>query len=273
MAVEAERGCGFRKAGGLYLVSDGLGEPCERLPVPIVPCPTCGSKIEFSRSFQWVKTEHALAGAKGCIDDPKHCPRCPVCYPDPNLKQAEPPDRVGLMWVGETFYATPREWNAEAAKLGVSKRIPAVPKELVVGKTWVFVAHLKAIERECEACHGAGGIATPPGRMVCETCKGDGKLYTPAVFHAFRPLRVELIVTPSMKKQRWVKDLEKKHGADLKLVEVPEDDPDHLPVKKDRRSRREKAADRVAKPRAVKEEQGDEKPAPAVENPNQRKLF
>ena len=33
MAVEAKRGCGFRKVGGLYLVGGGFGIPCDRLPI------------------------------------------------------------------------------------------------------------------------------------------------------------------------------------------------------------------------------------------------
>lgn len=36
MAVEARRGCGYRKAGGLYLVASGMGSPCHRLPIPLI---------------------------------------------------------------------------------------------------------------------------------------------------------------------------------------------------------------------------------------------
>jgi len=35
MAVEAKRGCGYRKVGGLYIVSGGQGISCHRLPMNI----------------------------------------------------------------------------------------------------------------------------------------------------------------------------------------------------------------------------------------------
>lgn len=40
--VEGARGCGFRKTDGLYLVCDGLGSACGKLPIPCEVCPTCG---------------------------------------------------------------------------------------------------------------------------------------------------------------------------------------------------------------------------------------
>jgi hypothetical protein len=51
-----------------------------------------------------------------------------------------------------------------------------------------------------------------------------------------------LIVTPSMQKERWVKELVKKG---VTLVEVPEDDKDHAP-KKAKKSARRRSMDRAA---------------------------
>lgn len=55
---ESERGCGFRKSGkdgvGIYLVGDGIFEPCERLPFPLTACPTCGGGIRFGRGWTWI---------------------------------------------------------------------------------------------------------------------------------------------------------------------------------------------------------------------------
>jgi len=51
MAVEAKRKCGCRVIGGLYLVGEGLGKACDRLPLPIIPCPTCGEELRFNRSI------------------------------------------------------------------------------------------------------------------------------------------------------------------------------------------------------------------------------
>lgn len=38
-SVESARGCGFRKGGGIYLVSGGLSEPCPKLPIELKVVP------------------------------------------------------------------------------------------------------------------------------------------------------------------------------------------------------------------------------------------
>lgn len=231
MAVEAKRGCGYRKVGGLYLVSPGVGEPCERLPIPIMPCTICGHAIPQTRGWQWANVAHLLAGAKSCEDKPP-CRQCVVCHPQvfENEVYCEPVGKCGLLWIGEQYYPTPTAWMDEAKKLGVSRRIAAIPRGFVVGKSWVFVAHPQVLGKD-----------------------------QPGVFHVIKPARIELIVTPSMRAEPWVIDLANKG---VTLVEVPENDPDHLPVKKAAKSRRRMAADRVAI-----------LPAPKVKDPDQAKLF
>jgi hypothetical protein len=82
--------------------------------------------------------------------------------------------KVGLLWVGEKFYATPADFVAEANRMGVSRRIPAVPKGFKVGETFVWLAHRGAV----------------PAVDL------DGKWEpTPGVFQVFRPIRVEVVVT------------------------------------------------------------------------------
>lgn len=240
MAVESKRGCGFRRAGGAYLVSEGLGEPCERLPIPLDCCPTCGQGIKQTRSAQWVKTDAIFAGAKACAFRPDHCPRCAICQPVLMERHADPKDKVLLMWVGEKYYPTTESWTAEAARMGVSKRISAIPKGLVLGKTWILVAHPKAIAKTVEKPAAAG-----------ELHGHDEIEYSPGIFHAFVPKRVELIVTPSMKEEDWVKKLVEKQG--VTLVEVPEDDPDHAP-KAAKKSARRQSMDRAAERMSAKEE-------------------
>ena len=44
-SVESARGCGYRKGGGIYLVSGGLSEPCPKLPIELHSCPTCSLDI------------------------------------------------------------------------------------------------------------------------------------------------------------------------------------------------------------------------------------
>lgn len=150
---EPERGCGFRKAGGIYLCSSGMGYPCGKLPLPLDICPTCGSGIHFARSWTWINPQPLFAHVPCQIDN--YCGICPA---------ANPPARAGLLWVGERTYKTPDAFTAEAMKLGVSRRIKAVPRDFKLGEAWVFVAHIKA-------------------------CGGN-----PGIFHAFKPQRIEYAI-------------------------------------------------------------------------------
>ena len=78
--------------------------------------------------------------------------------------------------------------------MGVSRRISAVPREFKVGKTVVFVAHRKAIETT-----------------------RDGKTeYTPAIFQAFVPSRVEYV----LKGKETPEELEALEKRGLTLVNV-----------------------------------------------------
>ncbi len=201
MSVEAKRGCGFRKAGGIYLVSDAGGVPCERMPIPLVACSHCGEGIKTTRGWQWVPVPRLFDGLKTPCSNAKGCKFCPVCTPTLFAK-GEPGDRVGLITIGGAFYDSPEVFMEEAKRLGISRRISALPKGFVIGKSWVALAHPK----------GTGG--EKPGL---------------AVIHLFRPARVELIVTPNMRGEDWV---ERYVAKGVTLVEVPADDPDHVPSPK-----------------------------------------
>lgn len=54
MAIEARRGCGYRKVGGIYLVGGGIGVPCDRLPYPLTVCPCCSQGVKQGRGWTWV---------------------------------------------------------------------------------------------------------------------------------------------------------------------------------------------------------------------------
>jgi len=54
---------------------------------------------------------------------------------------------MGLLWVGEQFYKSVEDYNREARVLGISRRIPTIPYDLEPGKTWIALAHPKAINR------------------------------------------------------------------------------------------------------------------------------
>jgi hypothetical protein len=145
MEKEQKRGCGYRVLGGLYLCSDGIAVECDRLPYLLELCPVCGQGIKQGRGFtelDWA----AFAGdhntlvegqiPSALIVGPVWCKdkfKCPLCQPVRG-------EIMYLMWVGRKFY-TPEEFSAEAARMGVSKRIAFIPDGLVLGETRVLLAH------------------------------------------------------------------------------------------------------------------------------------
>jgi len=50
-----------------------------------------------------------------------------------------------LMWVGGSFYNTTNDYIQESTKMGACKRVPALPRGMIAGKSRVFLAHNKAI--------------------------------------------------------------------------------------------------------------------------------
>jgi len=232
VAAEARRRCGYRKIGASYLVVDGAGFPCGRFPLALVPCPLCDHRAPFTRGLQRITPKNVLHASPTCKGGTlERCTTCP-------LGQAIGADTAGLMWVGEKFYPSPDTFQAEAHQLGVSKRIPAIPKWFTVGTTWVFLAHAKGIAEECPTCRAerghraAAGIRLPWIAADCPTCDGvetlehpgAGTLWTPAVFFACRPARVERIIPDTMPEAARAE----LRAQGYTLVEVPHDDPDHV---------------------------------------------
>ncbi len=111
---------------------------------------------------------------------------------------------AGLLWVGAMHYKTPAHFDLESAALGVSRRISAIPKDFVLGKTWVFLAHPNVI----------------PG------LDDDGEqVLLPGAFKMFRPTAIEKIVTETQAKDK--DEMAKLSDRGITPVEVPDDDEDH----------------------------------------------
>lgn len=187
---EQERGCGFRKPGGKYLVGGGPAAPCGKLPLPLGLCPTCRHGIKFARGWTWLDPR-PLLDPLTCDAGEAHCLTCPM---------RRPPEKVGLLWVGEKFYATPEVFIEEAQRLGISRRIASVPRDLKVGQTWVWLAHRKV-----------------------PLAGGEG----PGVFRVFRPTAIEYVVSPTDTPSR-LEELTKRgltlvrvHPVQPNLAEVP----------------------------------------------------
>lgn len=184
VSKEGPRGCGYRKLSGLYLVSDGPSEPCGRLPVALHRCPCCGTGIVPSRGWTWVSpiliAHDALPCKRGAGSS-----RCQHCIVERLIQEASYADYkmvehlCGLLWVGEQFYSTPREFSEEAAELGISRRVHAIPRGFKLGETPVMLAHRK----------GAVEWITNPDTGAPQPVE------VPAVFSIFVPSAVEVIVS------------------------------------------------------------------------------
>jgi hypothetical protein len=195
MAVEARRKCGHRKVGGLYLVSDGLGVPCCKLPVLLHVCPTCNGGIKQSRGWTWIDPQPWLKGA--CTQGNEYI--CAAANPE------RFGDKVGLLWIGEQFYPTPSSFQEEAAKMGISRRITAVPRGFKVGEHFVFLAH-------------------PKMKEVVDPVTSDVS-WVGGVFHVVKPQRIEKIITHSQSLDE--KEMKKLAAQGITPVIVPDNDSDH----------------------------------------------
>jgi len=163
--IETKRGCGYRKKGGYYLVGGYEFNPCDRLPIPLHICPTCGNGIKMSRGWTWVDVEK-LVSENPCTREMKG-ESCGSCY----LKN--PTGRAGLIWVGERHYPDPHVFLNEAQSMGVSRKVKFIPHDFKLGETWVLFAHSKAIAN----VDGINEIT-----------------YTAGIFLAFKPIAIETVV-------------------------------------------------------------------------------
>ena len=197
MAVETMRGCGYRKVGGLYLVAGDLVAPCDRLPIELTVCRCCGAGIKQAKGWTWIQPfkilgDHGVDNVEENTRTLCTCgPDCPVCWPSLRFGEHR---RAGLIWIGAEHYATPNEFMAEGLEQGISRRISAIPREFEIGKTWVFLAHPKAIQKRLED-HPDPEVRD---QLIADSVFGPADLYdVPGIFSAFKPVRIERIVLQS----------------------------------------------------------------------------
>jgi hypothetical protein len=174
--IEGRRGCGYRKPGGIYLMGPPSGHPCCKLPFELTVCPCCGVGIKPTRGWTWVDAGKILAGGCAAKKFDKSHPDCVLSHP-------ETMGKAGLLWIGEQFYKTPKDFSAEADSMGVSRRISTVPKDFKLGETWVLLAHRKAIQRSKPITDG----------LLKDT--GEEIEFFPAIFTVFKPTALEYVVT------------------------------------------------------------------------------
>lgn len=176
---EKKRGCGYRKSGGIYLMGDGVSKPCAKLPIQLSVCAHCGQGMKQSRGFTWLSDDFLRESPCSKIES-----KCQSCYP---LCGQE--EKVLLMWVGKKFYPSVEDFKLEAASMGISKRIPHLPKDFKVGKSWVLLAHPEATDND------------PP---------------EPGIFMCFKPNAIEYVV----KGTETESELESIEARGINLVKV-----------------------------------------------------
>lgn len=226
---EPERGCGYRKAGGLYLVAGGAMSPCGKLPLRLDVCPCCGAGIKPARGWTWVSPAALFKGrvCSRAVEELLTREPIQVCR---GCMLSHPVDRAGLLWIGERFYPTAAAFLQEAGRLGVSRRISQVPRDFVVGETWVLFAHRKGLAENCQVCGGKGwrwgGPAFPTGgiekceRVPCYDCLTTGSVHHPAIVGAFLPLAVEYV----LRGDETEEELERLEARGLTLVRLERTD-------------------------------------------------
>jgi hypothetical protein len=217
MAIEARRGCGYRKVGGIYLVGGGIGTACDRLPYELNVCPCCNAGIKPSLGWTWIQpgkffngphvlTEHfdGGIGSRRCEESTGSCWFCT----DPGQFE-----KAGLLWIGGSFYKSPADFVAEGIKMGFSRRIKSVPRGFKIG-TPVFLAHRKTIERP----------VTPEDIERNPKLKNELFGSFPGIFYVWMPQAIEQIFKESDRGTTSVKDAETRG---INPVFVPDNDKDH----------------------------------------------
>lgn len=213
MPIESIRGCGYRTVGSMYLVGGGMALPCDRLPMGLDECPVCGNIPHFIRSVQKIDPLSMFGPHEKKICKCKSI--CPLCNPE--TKPRDIPNY--LMWVGSDY--TNKSFIKEANKMGVSKKINSLPKDLVVGKSWIYLARQNMIDDD---------VAYHPKK----TKKKD------AIFFAFVPQKVEYLMEKKKKGEYSKEELSeikecKKRGITIVWVEKTPKNDVHFAKRKGKR--------------------------------------
>lgn len=169
---EGVRGCGWRKVGGMYLMSDSPGRECGRLPIPCGTCPCCGRGMKQARGWTWVDGDEILRASPECPLRGKQM--CMTCAIHKYVEQGI--GRVGLIWIGESYYPTVGHFQREVDRVGISRRMNNIPRDFILGETYVMLAHPNAILKQ-------------PLEM------GQEIEHEPGIFMIFKPERIEIVVS------------------------------------------------------------------------------
>ncbi|GAI67585.1 unnamed protein product, partial [marine sediment metagenome] len=218
-----------------------ISVPCDRLPLPLTTCPVCGQGIKVSRGFTKINPLKLWGPHDSCpsgwhehyepsprvevnigLDTTGHTCQdifrpCFLCDP-----KDEP---AYIMMVGAGHYKMPEDFLEEASRMGVSKRIPFIPKDLELGKTIVYLAHPKACEvREPAVVQQAMGILEEAESNQPKLLETDRITKALGIFCAFIPKRVEMLIWES---EATPEELEKLEKRGITAIKIPDGDLAH----------------------------------------------
>jgi hypothetical protein len=189
ISKESKRGCGFRKPSkggvGIYLMGPSISVACGRLPFRLEACPCCGGGIKPTRGFTWFEPQVLIGPVPeptpmGCGEACRSCP----------MGRGMPEGKHGLLWIGGGYYKKPIDFMMEAQRMGISRKLPAVPRDFVLGETVVYLAHREAVSP----------LVCSPGSSIPCVPKGtprnaDGTVKDlPGIFTVFKPTGIDLVI-------------------------------------------------------------------------------
>lgn len=147
-----------------------LSKPCGRMPIPLTTCPCCGRGIRPSRGWTWVEPNELLRATEDeKCKTPSLCRKCPIGEGIEGMLEGV----AGLLWIGAKHYPTPEAFIKETHTMGISRRLNTVPRDFVLGETWVLLAHRRAIHAPLEI--------------------GSEPEWTPGIFQIFKPTSLEIV--------------------------------------------------------------------------------
>lgn len=190
MSFEAIRGCGYRVIHGIYIVGFGESVVCDRLKLILEECAVCGQKPQFSRGISKIDPYKLFGEHENC--ECEAGPTCAICHP-------EEKGSYFLMWVGSDY--TEESFVNEAKTLGFSKRIPWIPKDLEIGKSWVFFAKKNNTQIEL------GKVINKRGR----------KPMASAIFYAVKPEGIDYLIKEDEATDEYLEEL-KNEGVTAVVV-------------------------------------------------------
>ena len=180
--TEQKRGCGWRKVSGVYLVGEFIPVSCDKLPVPLKICPCCNQGIKVGLGMTRIIPSKLFGVHRYCADKVQPCM---VCQPQEN--------EIGfVMRVGEVWYKTPQDFLNEGLRLGFSKRIHQIPRDFILGKTVVYLAHINACV-ENELTEVQTELKVNPTELSPRLIEATKVKRVMGIFTAFVPQRIEKI--------------------------------------------------------------------------------